>query len=458
MKSQTLILAGAGLLMGTARGATAQADRARVVTAVDSIAQAALGGGHAAGLSIAVVRGGDTLVLRGYGKASLELSVPTPDRAVYEIGSVTKQFTSAAILQLADEHKLSLDDDLTKYFPTYPMHGHRVTIRRLMDHTSGIHGYTEMPAFGRLMARSLPKDSLVAMFSGQPFDFAPGDAMSYSNSAYFLLGLIIEKVSGQTYAHYLAQHEFQPAGMRDTRYCSNSDVIQNRVSGYDVVGDTIRPAQYIDMIWPYSAGALCSTVGDLVAWVRALHTGRMLSPSAYHEMITPAALNDGAVIRYAKGLAIDSLDGHRRISHGGGIPGFLSTVQYFPDDSLIVVVLVNSAGPVSPESIARSIVDLALGARPPSAAVFKGQLADYAGAYSGMARGGRRTVSVVLDSAGHALVYRPANGESHPLEYLGGDTFGFDEARLKFVRTASHVRSLVVDEVYGYNFYGKSVK
>lgn len=448
--AKTLTLPGACLLASLAHVAAAQTDRAHVAAAADSLAQSALRSGHVAGLSIAVVRGADTLVLRGYGKANLELDVPTPDRAVYEIGSVTKQFTAAAILQLADQHKLSLDDDLTKYFPSYPLHGQRVSIRRLMDHTSGIHGYTEIPAFGRLMARALPKDSLVALFRPLPLDFAPGTAMAYSNSAYFLLGLIIEKVSGEGYAKYLAQHEFQPAGMPDTRYCSNSEVIKNRASGYGVAGDTLQQAQYIDMTWPFSAGALCSTAGDLVAWTRALHSGRILSPGAYHEMITPAPLNDGTMIRYAKGLAIDSLDGHRRISHGGGIPGFLSTVQYFPDDSLTVVVLINTAGPVSPENIARSIVDLALGVKAPSTATFNGRLADFVGAYAGVARGGRQTVHITLDNAGHALLYQPDGAkEGKALQYLGGNTFGLDETRLKFARPGS----LAVDEVYGYNFF-----
>lgn len=447
--AKILILAGACLLSAVAHRAAAQTDRAHVVAAVDSIAQSAVRGGHVAGLSIAVVHGADTLVLRGYGKANLELDVPTPDRAVYEIGSVTKQFTAAAILQLADQHKLSLDDDLTKYFPSYPLHGQRVSIRRLMDHTSGIHGYTEIPAFGQMMARSLPKDSLVALFRPLPLDFAPGAAMAYSNSAYFLLGLIIEKVSGQPYAQYLAQHEFRPAGMANTRYCSNSEVIKNRASGYGLVRDTLQQAQYIDMVWPFSAGALCSTAGDLVAWTRALHSGRILSPTAYHELITPAPLNNGTVIRYAKGLAIDSLDGHRRISHGGGIPGFLSTVQYFPDDSLTVVVLINTAGPVSPENIARSIVDLTLGVKPPAAVAFHGTLADYVGTYTGVARGGIDTVRVALDNGGHALTVQAAGEKEHKtLQYLGGDTFGLDETRYKFSRAGR----LVVDQVYGYNF------
>ncbi len=454
MKASLLVACSAlALVSGTT---SAQIDQARISHAVDSIAAAALGGGKAAGMSIAVVRARDTIVLRAYGKADLELDVPTPDRAVYEIGSVTKQFTAAAILQLAEQGKLSLDDEITKYFPTYPVHGHHITVRRLLDHTSGIPGYTEIPAFWPISTRSLPRDSLVAIFGAKPLDFATGTAMSYSNSAFFLLGLLIEKVSGQPYERYVQQHLFQPAGMVDSRYCSTTAVVPRRAHGYDMKDDTLRLAMYIDMTWPYSAGSLCSTAGDLVAWNRALHTGKILSPASYHEMITPGTLTDGTRLRYAKGLAIDSLDGHRRISHGGGIPGFVTTLQYFPDDSLTVVVLINSAGPANPDQIARAIVDLTLGANPPATVAFHGSLGDYTGTYSGMARGGNETFTVAVDSGGHALVLRPKNGKPEPLAFYGGETFGHDETRLRFVRTAGRVSAVRVDEVYGYNFYKRA--
>lgn len=442
----------ATLIAHTAR---AQVDRAHASAAIDSIADAALNSGHAAGITIGVVRGRDTLVLRGYGKADLELDVPTPDRAVYEIGSVTKQFTAAAILQLVAQHKMSLDDPVTKYFPTYPMHGYTLTVRRLMDHTSGIRGYTEIPEFNAIMARSLPRDSVVAMFSARPFDFPPGDAMAYSNSAYFLLGLIIEKVSGQTYEQYLRQHLFEPAGMHDTRYCSNSAVVPRRAHGYDFQNDTLRLAAYIDMVWPYSAGALCSTAGDLIAWLQALHGGRLLDAASYHEMITPGTLNDGTPIRYAKGLALDSVDGHRRVSHGGGIPGFLTQLSYFPDDSMIVAVLVNTAGPVSPEAITRSIVDVVLGVQPRPPVAFHGKLQDYVGAYTGVARGGKRTVHVAVDSTGQHLVFRAGQQPGEPLAYSGAERFHHDEVTYTFVRTGGRVTGLKVDEVYGYNTFSR---
>ena len=248
---------GSAAAVGLPAGLAGQAwDRARIAAAVDSIVADALAGGRAAGMTVAVVRGRDTLVLKPYGRADLELDVPTPERAVYEIGSVTKQFTAAAILQLQEQGKLSLDDELGKYLPDFPTRGHRVTLRRLLDHTAGIKGYTELPEFRGLAMRKLPRDSLVALIAAQPFDFAPGEAMVYSNSGYFLLGLVIEKVSGLSYEEYVRRHLFEPAGMHDSRYCSERAIIPRRAHGYDMGPAGLLLKEYLDHTWPYAAGSL----------------------------------------------------------------------------------------------------------------------------------------------------------------------------------------------------------
>jgi CubicO group peptidase (beta-lactamase class C family) len=418
-------------------------DRATVVT--DSIVTAALARGQAAGLTVAVVRGRDTLVLKGYGSADLELGVPTPTNAVYEIGSVTKQFTAAAILQLQEAGKLSLDDDVTKFLPSYATQGHRVTIQRLLDHTSGIRGYTELPEFGALMQRHLPPDSLVALFGPKPFDFAPGEAMSYNNSAYFLLGLVIEKASGQSYAAYMKEHLFARAGMPDSRYCSNIDVVPRRAHGYDAGPDGLRLAQYIDFAWPYSAGSLCSTAGDLVAWTRALHGGRILGPAAYRELLTPGTLDDGTRLRYSKGLFVnDSVYGHAQIHHGGDIPGFATALTYLPDDSMIVAVLMNTEGPVRPDAIANEIVRALLGDRTPKRPTFAGRASDYAGEYRGTGRGRPLVLRFAPDSTGGLTLATP-NASPRPLAFLGGDTFGLGSARFTFVRERGAVTKVRAD-------------
>jgi CubicO group peptidase (beta-lactamase class C family) len=387
--------------------------------------------------------------MRGYGLADLEFDVPTPDAAIYETGSVTKQFTAAAILQLQEQGKLRLDDELTKYLSDYPTQGHRITIRRLMDHTSGIRGYTELPGFGTIMTRRLPKDSLVALFKDEKFDFAPGEGMVYNNSAYFLLGLIIEKVSGTSYAEYVDKNLFDRAGMPDSRYCDERAVIKRRANGYDMSPNGLLRAGYIDHTYPYSAGSLCSTVGDLVAWTQALHGGRVLSAESYRELITPDTLNDGTRLRYAKGLSVNDISGHRAIHHGGGINGFLSELAYFPDDSLIIAVLINTAGPTQPAAIRTNITELILGKREARAQRFAGDRRALVGDYEGVGRGGR--LRLKIGTSGDTLTAQVGNGRPMPLIYVGNDTFASGSSRFTFVREQGRVAKVRADLVAVYS-------
>ena len=417
-------------------GVTAQTwDRARIAAVTDSIVNGLLKGGRAAGMSVAVVHGRDTLVMKQYGFADLEFDVPTPPRAIYEIGSVTKQFTATSILQLQEQGKLSLDDDLTKYLPNYPTQGNRVTIRRLLDHTSGIKGYTEMPEFGEFMKRKLPRDSLVALFSSRPFDFVPGEAQVYNNSAFFLLGLIIEKASGMKYEDYVKTNLFDKAGMKDSRYCSENAVVKLRAHGYDVGAAGLVRAAYLDHTWPYAAGSLCSTTGDLVAWNHALHeTNLLLTPASHRELVAPGTTNDGTRLRYGKGIGVDSMFGRPAYAHGGGINGFLSELEYFPQDSLSIVVLINTAGPVNPGLVSRGVAETIYGKWAPKAVAFTGNPADYAGEYHGAGRGREMVVRISADPSGKGLLGQPVPGQGGPLLYLGNETFERNGGRFTFVR------------------------
>jgi CubicO group peptidase (beta-lactamase class C family) len=431
--------------------------RAAMPAAIDSIALEPVTARRAAGASVAVLRGADTILIRGYGKADLELDAPTPDGAVYEIGSVTKQFTAAAVFQLRDRGRLALDDEITKYLPDYPTQGQHVTIRRLLNHTSGIKGYTEMPVFWSTMApRELPRDSLVALFGKQPFDFAPGDLMIYNNSAYFLLGLIIEKASGEKYEDYVQKHLFQPAGMTSSRYCSNYDVVKHRAHGYDYSPNGgLTRAKYLAHIWPYAAGSLCSTARDLVTWNHALHGthgqgGTILSSTTYREYLTPGTLNDGTRLRYANGLSLTESGGRRRISHGGGIFGFLSELRYLPDEDLSIAVLVNTSGPADPSGIADQIEDVVLGQAPASPArAFADDLASLTGSYAGPGRGQQLTVTVSADS-GALTLKMGNNGRAQRLSYVDGLTFGNGVMRYQFIKQADRVVELRADQVGGY--------
>ena len=209
------------ILIG-ASAAVAQAGRTPAQR-LDSIAGAGVLENRVAGTVVAVVKGNDTLLLKGYGKADVEWDVAMPADAMFEIGSVTKQFTAAAILQLRDAGKLSLDDDITKWLPDFDTRGNKVPLRRLLDHTSGIVGITEMPEFGILVNNPrFPRDSGYALIKRYPFQFPTGEAQIYNNSAFWLLGLIIEKASGTTYENYIEQKLFEPLGMKNSTYCNSA--------------------------------------------------------------------------------------------------------------------------------------------------------------------------------------------------------------------------------------------
>jgi CubicO group peptidase (beta-lactamase class C family) len=183
----------------------------------------------------AVVKGNDTLLMKGYGKANVEWDVPMPADAMVEIGSVTKQFTAVAILQLRDEGKLSLDDEITKWLPDFDTRGNNLTVRRLLDHTSGLVGLTEMPEFDLLVwNQRFPRDSAYALIKRYPFQFPTGTAQMYNNSAFWLAGLIVEKASGMTYEDYVEQRIFAPLGMTRSMYCHSAESVPRRANGYGV--------------------------------------------------------------------------------------------------------------------------------------------------------------------------------------------------------------------------------
>lgn len=348
-------------LQSTAVAQTGRSTRGPVAHAADSIADAIIKRGRVAALSIAVIRGRDTLVMKGYGMADIENEVPATPRTVYRIGSVTKQFTSVAIMQLVEQGKLSLDDDVTKYVPNAPTHGRRVLVRHLLNHSSGIPSYTDVGGnLGRIIRQDLPKDSLIATVKDDSLQFEPGSHFYYNNTGYFLLGMIIERVTGKPYGEYLHDVLFAPNGLSSTVYCSVTPLIKHRAQGYDARPTGLVNADYISMDLPYAAGSLCSTVGDLAAWTRLLHSGKLVKESSFASMTTPAKLTSGRPMQYGFGLFMDTLGTHRRIHHGGGINGFISELAYYPDDSLTVVVLSNTA-PAPSDEVADNLARVAFG-------------------------------------------------------------------------------------------------
>lgn len=441
----------------------AHPNHASHVEAIDRIMMAPIREGSVAGASVAVVHHGERIAVRGYGWANLELRVPTPEDAAYEIGSITKQFTTAALLQLQERGLIDLDADLSTYLPDFPTRGNRITVRELLDHTSGIRGYTEMAAARPYFVRRVLRDSLVALIAVHPFDFPTGEHAVYNNSAYYLAGMILEQVSGMTYEEYVEEKIFAELGMDRSHYCSETEIHEGKVTGYDAGPDGLRNKGFIVHNIPFAAGSLCASAGDLATWLSALHAGEVLTGDAYEQMIEPGDLNDGTKLRYALGLATGDILGHRAIHHGGGINGFLSQSMYLPEEDLAVVVLVNSTSPPGPSALAREIVELLVGDATPEPLPFDGDLAYFEGTYSGPARAGEAALRIAAD--GDLLTMTAVTvgdrdipegeQEADTLGYRGGMTFSSGTALLTFEGEGDAAIVLRWDQGAGYTVMGR---
>ena len=285
--------------------------------------------------AVLVMKQNKVLLEKGYGPADREWNIMNTAETKFRIGSVTKQFTAACILQLIEQGKLSVDDKLSKFFPGFPK-GDSVTIHMLLNHTSGIASYTDGKEFMDVARLSLSRDSMISFFKNKPYNFSPGTKWAYNNSGYFLLGCIIEKVSGLTYADYLQKNIFDKLEMKNSGVDKLDSVLAFRARGYSRIGKKTVNADYISMEWPYSAGVLYSTVSDLYKWDRALYGNKILSDASRKKMFTPGKSN------YGYGVIIDSLEKHPRIWHNGGIPGFSTNFTRFVNDDICTVVFSNN--------------------------------------------------------------------------------------------------------------------
>ena len=295
--------------------------------------------------SVLVAQSGKIIFEKSYGYANLEWDVADSPVTKFRIGSMTKQFTAASILLLEERGKLHTDDYVKKYMPDAPAAWDKVTIYNLLTHTSGIPSFTSFPDYHTSEATPATPKSLVDRFRDKPLEFQPGEKWNYSNSGYVLLGYLVEKISGQTYTDFVTDNILKPLGMNDTGYDSNSAIIPHRATGYSPGPKGPENAGYIDMTIPFSAGALYSTTHDLLLWEQALYGGKVLSADSLKRMTTPYKQN------YGCGLMIETVKGHLRYEHGGGIEGFNTHMAYYPDDKLTVIVLANLNGG-APDDIA----------------------------------------------------------------------------------------------------------
>ncbi|HET9031885.1 MAG TPA: serine hydrolase [Dokdonella sp.] len=291
--------------------------------------------------AVVLIARGDEIVYRGArGMASLELGVALSPDQVFRLGSVTKQFAAAGVLKLVEQGKVSLDDPLTKFVPGYP-NGDNVTVRMLLNHTSGIRSYTDIPGrMDLLIGKDMTTKQLIDSFKDEKADFAPGAQWNYNNSGYVLVGAVIESASGKPWYDYLDQVFFQPLRLKHTEYGDEAiAVIPGHVGGYTRVGDHWALARYLSMSQPHAAGALVSTVDDLLRWNRALHGGAVLSKASYEQMITPIGKAKSA--HYGFGIEHATLRGKPVLKHSGGIFGFNTELIYLPESATTVAVLEN---------------------------------------------------------------------------------------------------------------------
>jgi CubicO group peptidase (beta-lactamase class C family) len=298
-----------------------------------------------------VAKDGKPIFRRAYGLANREWKIAATPETEFRLGSITKQFTAAAILQLAEQGKLSLDDPISKYYDAPPAWSD-ITVKHLLTHSSGIPSYTALPGFfaGPLARTEMKPEAIVALTRDKPLDFKPGARFAYDNTGYILLGIVIERASGQSYAAYLQDHIFGPLGLKHTGYDVSETLLANRAAGYDKRGGNVINTPYLAMSLPYAAGSLYSDVDDLLAWDIGLRSGKVISPASVTAMFTDYGF------KYGYGQFLDVRDGKRYWQHGGGINGFTTILARYPDQGLTLVVLSNMTSS-DPGHVAEALAD-----------------------------------------------------------------------------------------------------
>ncbi len=346
------------LLLSTIQAQTSTKTDQRLLASFDSILNKEFKSNEPGATAI-VVQKGQVIYKKAVGMADMELNVPLQTDMIFRIGSISKQFTAVAILQLAEQGKLSVQDDIKKFIPELP-YMETITIEQLLNHTSGIVSYTSKQDFSNKMRTDMKPMEIIQLTTKDTLEFKPGSKWNYNNTGYIILGYIIEKLSGKTYEEYVHQHLFTPAGMNSSFYGSESKIIRNRAKGYEKEKNVLQNSDYISMTLPYAAGSLLSTVEDLWKWNKALYSYKLIKKESVDKATTPYLLPTGKSTRYGYGLSINLVQGSKAIEHGGGIPGFLTDAIYLPNEDVFVAVFSNCDFK-SPDNITYKIAALTIG-------------------------------------------------------------------------------------------------
>jgi CubicO group peptidase (beta-lactamase class C family) len=403
----------------------------------------------APGIAILVARDGKILYSHGFGMADLAHDVAITPTTKFRIGSITKQFAAAAILKLQEDGKLNVNDKLSKFFPDFPR-GDEVTIRHLLNHTSGIKSFTSKPDFMEKVTASATNDEMINSFKKDKFDFDPGTNMAYNNSGYFLLGAIIEKVSGKSFNDYLHDTFFKPLGMHDTGVHTSTAVLKHEATGYDYAGGKPTKAIDWDMSRAGAAGALYSTVEDLMRWNEGIFSGKVLSEDSLKAAFTPLKLDSGEepMLPYGYGWVINDYRGLKTISHGGGLQGWSAFLIRYVDQDTTVAVLHNAMPGVpdlSPTEVAELAADMFLWEKMKPRPKYEvdesadpATFAAYVGRYDFMGA----VMDVALDEK--QLTAQLTGQPRHPIYPMGDDRFFWKvvDAQIEFLKDdEGHVTS-----------------
>lgn len=292
------------------------------------------------GATVLIAQDDKVIYRKAFGMANLELNVPMKPENVLQLASITKQFTSVSVLMLMEQGKLSLQDPLSKFIADYPR-GNEITLHHLLSHTSGITSYTNLPEFRAKTRLDMTPEEIISSFKNLPLEFNPGEKYEYSNSGYFLLGYIIEKLSGMSYEDFIQKNIFDKLGMKNSYYANTYKVIPCRASGYQLYDGNYENAEYMSTTIPYAAGSLMSTVDDMFLWNKAIHNNTLISESSKKTAFTNHTLANGKNSNYGYGWYINEIADITTIEHPGGMNGFTTSGIYIPEKNIYSIVLSN---------------------------------------------------------------------------------------------------------------------
>lgn len=373
------------------------------------------------GIAVRIEQAGELIYQNARGMADIKNQIPLSVKDSFQIGSVSKQFTAAAILLLADQKKLALSDQIGQYLPELRRDYQQATIAQVLSHTAGIPNYNEDGQVRDVWHQYATLDAIIPLITRLKMTAKPGQEYRYSNTGYLLLGKIIEIASGLSYAEYMQQAIFAPLNMKHT-YVLTKGTGANKVQGYDGNPQTgFRMPQTVDRSWIHAAGAIVSTLEDMSRWHQGLSSGQLLSKTAFANMVAPAVLNSGQTINYGFGMDIFPIHGEHSYSHQGGVPGFMSWMVYFPEHQLFAMAFSNHSsnhpGPALLDLIARQ---LALSPSPISGPVSPETAQQFTGTYR-THHGDQLQVSY----ANQTLFAQQNSDEKQPLQLREQQSFSY---------------------------------